>query len=456
MKILIVGLGSSGCSLVKAMSTKDYDITVIDKDKKLVDEITDRYNVNGIVGSGASAETLLKAGANTADALVALTRIDEINLLSCMQAKTLGTKRTAARLMLPDFVHETDALKKEYKIDYFVKPKADIAEEIYRNIGLPGFVKMEGFFGNEVQMMDLSITADSPLADKSLIEIKKSLDLDMLVSTVIRDEKLYVPDGSFIIQEGDRVSIVASKACMSNILTKLGITPGETRHIVIVGGGITGEYLTEMLLHDKKNITILDNDLDRCRYLMEKYPSVKVAYSEGDITDVLEEENVRKADALISLTDNDETNLVISMYAWSQNVASIITRVDKPGHVKLLHKVNMDITVSPTELSVLKMLRFVRNYEMGDADNEIGKFYNVADGMAEVMEFVADKSFERIDVKLMEKSFKLKKDVLIAGIIRDSKLIIPSGNSKITEGDRVIVTASKKNRIRTLNEILAK
>ena len=142
------------------------------------------------------------------------------------------------------------------------------------------------------------------------------------------------------------------------------------------------------------------------------------------------------------------------MFAWSQNVPSIITRVDKTGHVKLLHKVNMDITVSPTELSVLKMLRFIRYYEMGDAENDIGKFYNIADGKAEVMEFVASKSFSKLDVAFKEKEFKLKKDILIAGIIRDTRLVIPSGNSKIIEGDRVIVATSKKNQIRSLNEIL--
>ena len=224
MKIIIVGLGSAGCSLVKALSASDYDVTVIDKEKKLVDEVTDEFNVNGIVGSGASAETLLKAGADTADALVALTHIDEINLLSCMQAKTIGTRRTAARLLLPDFVHEADSLKKQYNIDYFVKPKSDIAEEIFRNIGLPGFVKMEGFFGNEVQMIDLSVMPDSPLCDKSLIEIKQALNLNMLVSTVIREEELFVPDGTFVIKQGDQIGIVAAKADIPEILCKLGIS----------------------------------------------------------------------------------------------------------------------------------------------------------------------------------------------------------------------------------------
>lgn len=454
MKIIIVGLGRAGSYLTKVLSGEAYDVTVIDTDKSLVDEITDKYNVNGVVGSGASKETLLKAGADSADSLVALTHVDEINLLSCMQAKSIGTRRCAARLLLPDFIHEADSIKKEYNIDYLVKPKLDIAEEIYRNIGLPGFVKMEGFFGNEVQMINLSVLEYSPLNGKSLIEIKQSLDLNMLVCTVIRDGKLYVPDGTFVIEANDQIGIVAAKNDIDDILDKLGIIVEPAKNIAIVGGGITGEYLAALLIKDKKNLTIIDNNINRCRDLMEKFPKAKVSYCEGDIMEVLEEEKIGKKDALVSLTDNDEANLVISMFAWSQNVPSIITRVDKTGHVKLLHKVNMDITVSPTELSVLKMLRFIRYYEMGDAENDIGKFYNIADGKAEVMEFVASKSFSKLDVAFKEKEFKLKKDILIAGIIRDTRLVIPSGNSKIIEGDRVIVATSKKNQIRSLNEIL--
>ncbi len=455
MKIIIVGLGSAGTALVRSLSGENYDITVIDKNKILVDNVTDNYNVNGIVGSGASKETLMKAGADTADAIIALTHIDEINLLSCMQAKSLGTRRAAARLLLPDFVSEADRLKNEYDIDYFVKPKLDIAEEINRNIGLPGFIKLEGFFGNAVQMINLSVKADSPLAGKNLMEVKQSVDADIIVATVIRDGKLYVPDGTFTLKVDDQLGIVIDKETVHETLTKLDVEQKAAKKVSIVGGGITSEYLIDMLVEGKKDVAVYDNNISRCRELMEKYQSIKVNYAEGDVTEALEEEDIEKLDALISITDSDEANLVASMFAWSQNVPSIITRVDKPGHVKLLHKVNMDITVSPTELSVLKMLRFIRNYEIGDAKNDVGKFYMIADGLAEVMEFEAGSSFEKLGVEFKEKKFKLKKDIIIAALVRDDKIIIPSGTTKILEGDKVIVATSKKNHIRVLNEILA-
>ena len=166
MKVIIVGLGQTGNLLIASLANENYDIVVIDKERALVDAVTDKYNVNGVVGSGASRETLLKAGADTADAIVALTHVDEINLLSCMQAKSLGTSYAAARLLMPDFVHEQEELKKQYNIDFFVKPRPDVAEEIYRNIGMPGFTKLEGFWGNKVQLLNMNVLDNSVLKDR--------------------------------------------------------------------------------------------------------------------------------------------------------------------------------------------------------------------------------------------------------------------------------------------------
>ena len=454
MKIIIVGLGRTGTSLVKTLSGENYDITVIDSEKELVDAITDKYNVNGITGSGASTETLMAAGADSADAIIALTHTDEVNLLSCMQARSLGTRRSAARLLLPDFVHEAESLKKEYSIDYFVKPKSDVAEEICRNIGMPGFMKLEGYWEDNVQIIDMNLLDSSPLIGRTLSDIKHSTGLNILVIAVIRDDKLYIPDGNFVLKEGDNISIAAAKGNIADTLKTLGITRCDTKKIVIVGGGITGMYLIDMLKDAHKDITVLENDVKRCRELMQKYPDINVAYSGGEILDVLEEEQVSGSDCVISMTDNDETNLVISMYAWSCRIPSIITRVDKPEHVKLLHKVNIDITVSPTELSTLKMVRFIRDHEMGDQENGIGKFYNIADNKAEVMEFTASAEFKGIDTPLSD--LGLKKDILITSIIRNGKLIIPSGQECIKNGDKVIVTSAKSNKIRNLREILLK
>ena len=193
MKIIVVGLGRAGNLLISSLANENYDVVVIDKDRDKVDAITDKYNVNGVVGSGASQETLRKAGADTADAIVALTHVDEINLLSCMQAKSIGTRIAAARILEPDLVSEMDKLKKQYNIDFFMKPRLDIAEEIYRNMGMPGFAKLEGFWENEIQFLNLNILENNPLIGRTLTDIKQTGNLNILVVSVIRKGKLFIP-----------------------------------------------------------------------------------------------------------------------------------------------------------------------------------------------------------------------------------------------------------------------
>ena len=453
MKIIIVGSGRTGRSLIEALSEKNYDITVIDKVKSIVDEITDKYNVSGVVGSGASKDTLLKAGADTADVLIALTPVDEINILSCVQAKAVGTVRTVARVFQPDFAAERKTLEKEQNIDYIFNPKYDMAEESARSIGLPGTVKPEGLFGGRVQIVTVTVVPDSPLCGKNLFEVRKEVDEPFLMTTVLRDGRLFVPDGSFKIEAGDSIGIAAKNDRIRDILLKIGIVKTSVRKVMIVGGGITAEYLIEMLLAERKNITVIESDLERCQTLMEKYPGVKVSYGVGEMSEILEDENIASMDALCSLTDADETNLVTSMYAWSRNVPSILTRIDSPGHLKLLHRINLDITLSSSEISVYKLIRFVHNQEAGNAPNEIEKYSTVAEGKGEALQFTAGNDFAKKDVQFKDPSFKLRKNVLVASIIRGDELIIPGGLDSIRVGDKVIIVADKKHHVERLNEI---
>lgn len=456
MKIIIVGLGQTGNLLLSSLSGENIDVVVIDQDKFLVDEATDKYNVNGIIGSGASLETLRTAGADTADAIIALTRIDEVNLLSCMQAKALGTRFAAARILMPDFVREADSLKKEYNIDLLMKPRLDIAKEIYRNIGMPGFTKLEGFWGDKIQLLDMNILENSILKGRTLIDIRQKLKLDMLIITVLRKGKLHIPKGDFVIEEGDSLNIAVSGKNLEDTLEKLGIKRNRSKKIVIVGGGSTCEYLLKLLEKDRCDITVFENNSHRCRQLIEKYLDVNIEYSGGGTLEVLAEENITSSDAVISLTEQDETNLVTSMFAWSCKIPSIITRVDKPEHVKLLYKVNIDITVSPAETTARTALRFLREIEVRDAGKDIGKYYLLADSKAEIIEVPATKDFKALGTAFKDQSFRLKKDVLITAILRGEELIIPSGDTCIKDGDRVIVTSNRKNAVRSLGDVLSR
>lgn len=453
MKIIVVGIGKAGLSLIESLMDEGADVTVIEKSAEIVKKVTDKFNVNGVVGSGASRETLLKAGANTADMLIALTAVDEVNLLSCMQAKNLGTRRTAARLLLTDLTQEREALKQEYSIDYIISPKVDIAHMIYQNVGLPGNVKLEGFFDEKIQMLELNVLKDSVFAGNRLCDVKRKLNAEILIVAVKRKGKLVVPTGDFVCEPSDDIYMVADTEGMKNAFSTMEIVKKPAKHVLIVGGGATTEYVAGMLLKDRREVTILDDDIDRCQHLMATFPKASVAFGNMESVETLEEVDLSKKDVVISVTERDETNLVVSLFSWAKGVHSIITRVDSPEHVKLLHNVNMDITVSPSELATNKLLRFVKNYEVGDGENEILRFYSICDGAAEIMEFKVRGDFKYKNVTLKDPGFCIKKDSLIAAVIRDDEVVIPNGETCLKENDRVVIVSSKKNHIVKLEDL---
>ena len=370
MKIIVVGLGETGRALVRVLDETDHDIIVVDENAEIVDAVTDKYRVNGVVGSGASVHTLKKAGADTADFLIALTHTDEINLLCCMQAKATGTRLCAARLLQPDLVSEEETLKQKYSIDFFVKPRLDLAEEVYRNIGLPGYVKLESYMDEKIYVLDLNVVGASPLIGKTIGVIRTEFEGYMQIGVLIRSNKAHTPKDDLVVKDGDTLYIVVRKEGLDQAFRSLGIKRDKIRDVVIVGGRMSCGYLAKKLLDAGKKVTMIDDDDARARTKMDSFPDANVIYAESDITEVLEEERVEKADAIVSLTDNDETNLVVSMLAWSKKIPSVITRVDKQVHVQLLHKVNIDITVSPTEISVFRIIRFISEVSNTNPDEQ--------------------------------------------------------------------------------------
>lgn len=454
MKIIVIGLGRTGRLLISSLASENYDIVVIDKEQKLIDEITDQYSVNGIVGSGASRETLIAAGASTADAIVALTPIDEINLLSCMQAKNLGTRYAAARIAMPDFVKESDTLKSEYRIDFMIKPKEDVAEEIYQNIGMPGYTKFVGFWENGLHLMDLNLLEESPLCGRSLNDIKKSNSLNIMVVAVLRGGKLIIPDGNFVVNEGDNLTLAIAEEQLPDTLKTLGISRKKVKKIMIIGGNTISEYLLGLMEKDRYQVTVLEEDANKCRKLMDRFPHCRILCTgEGELLEILKEEQLSEMDMVVSLTSSDETNLVISMYSWSCHIPSVLTFVEVPEHLRMLHKVNIDITVSSVESASLKAMRFIRYHDGDLPQKEMGKFYLVAGGQAEIKEILAGSDFKLLNIPFKDSKFHLKKGVLITAIFRDGKMIVPTGDTFIQEGDQVIVATSRKLKIRHLNDI---
>jgi len=457
MKIIIVGLGQTGTLLARRIAAEYHDTVVIDSDRERVESVTNLYNVSGVCGSGASREILLQAGAATADVLIAVSPVDEVNLMACMVAKNCGTRYAVARIHRPELSGDGDYFAKAFQIDFITNPKRDTALEMFRQIGMPGRVKADAYFSDVATIIRINMDKNIiPGGGMSMREAKNFFGTDMLAATVSRGEKLFIPKGDFVIQPGDVVGIIAADTAVSQIIMKLGLMNKPAKRVVLVGGGTVAYYLGKKLLEDKKTVTILENDKKRCAELAQLLPGAEISYADGVDADVLLEEGLDRADVCVSLTGSDDANLVISLFAWSCGVGSVVTRVNATAYEKLLNKVNMDITISPAVISADRVMGFVRNVTVHNAKgNDIQCLYQLAGGMAEAIEFIAYDNCRKLGITFKQPDFKLKKDTLVAMIIRQGQVFIPDGNSCIQSGDRVVVISKRGHGLNTLNDIFA-
>lgn len=455
MKIIIVGLGQTGTLLAQRTAEENHDVAVIDSDKERVESVTNLYNVSGVCGSGASREILLQAGAAAADVIIAVSPQDEVNLMACAVAKDCGTRYTVARIHRPELSADKDYFAETFRVDYVVNPKRDTALEMYRQIRIPGRVKADAYFSDVATIIRIRMDQDLiPGGSMPLTEVKRFFDTDMLVATVIRGEKLYIPRGDFVIQPGDVVGIIAADTAISQIIMKLGLSHKPARRFMLVGGGTVAYYLAQKLLENKGSVTILEKDKKRCAELAELLPEAEVSFADGIDADVLLEEGIKKADVCVSLTGSDDTNLVVSLFAWSNGVESVVTRVNTTAYEKLLSQVNMDVTLSPAVISADRIMGFVKNVTVYNAKgNDIQCLYQLSNGRAEAIEFIAYDSCKKLGITFKQPEFKVKKDILVALIIRQGEVIIPDGNSCIQSGDRVVVISKRGHDLNVLNDI---
>ncbi len=457
MKIIVVGMGQSGMGLADLLAKEKHDVIVVDSDKEKIDYVTNHYSVSGVCGSGVSKAVLKSAGAETADVVLAMTELDEVNLMICKIAKSCGTRYGAARLYQPALTMEEKELAQEFQVDYLLNPKMETAKVMVNQIGLSGRVKADAFFDGLGCMIRVTVEKNMlPKEQMPLLEIKSFFGVEMLVATIKRDGELMIPDGKSYVTAGDVLDIVASNESIHEIVKKLGLVKKATKNVFMVGGGDISFYLAEALLKDKKKVTIVEKDKKRCMELLEKLPEAKVCLANGLKEEVLLEEGMKDADACVSVTGSDENNLVISLFAWSQGIESILTKVESTDYENLLTKVNIDITVSPSIITINSMFGFVRNVAVYNASgNDIQSVQQFAEGKAEAVEFNAYNHNKNLNIAIKKPEFRLKKGLLIGMIIRDNVCIIPGGDSVLKAGDKVVVFTKRQKEIglNTLDDI---
>lgn len=454
MRIVIVGLGQTGQELAKEFIDAGHEIIVIDTEKELVENFTNNYDAIGIVGSGASKEVQLKAKANNADVLIALSPTDEVNLMSCITAKLLGTKYTIARVTAEEYVYDEAYLTKDLGIDLIINAEYEIATQITRIIGNTSNVKTRMFANGKVDVVELKIKEDSLFLGLKVNKIKEKLKEDIIIAAILRNDKLIIPRGDAEIKLDDELYVIAKNNEMYKLLKTLKLIEKPIKSVFVVGSGKIGKYLFKNLTQMKVKTKVVDNDKEKCIETVEQFPEITVVHGNGVDSEMLIEEGIKDYDCCIAITGEDEVNIVVTLFAWSHKIRKLITKVISVNYSKMLNNVDIDNTLSPHFVVFSSIHRFIRGItEKGAREENIKSLYRFAKNTAEAIEFVAKKDFAEIGKAL--KDINLKKDIVVAFIIRNNKVIMPNGLTTIEVGDRVIIVSPADKNLSKLEEIIS-
>ena len=453
MKIIIVGVGKIGATLIESLESEGHDITVVDREQKVIDEISNIYDVMCVCGNGVDNDTLKEAQVATADLLISVTDSDEINMLICFIAKKMGASYTVARIRNPEFNDKRmDQVKQYLDISLTINPELLAAQEIFNILKLPAAINIETFSRRNFEMVELIIKEDSNISGMSLIDLRKKYKANFLICVVKRGEEIYIPDGNFVLKSGDRICITANFAEVQKLLKMLGLAKKHSKKIMILGATTTSYYLSKMLLRSGSEVTVIDKDINRCNQFAELLPNAVIINGDGAQQDVLMEEGIDSVDAFASLTGMDEENILISFFAQSQNVSRVVAKVNRNELAAMAEKLGLDSIVSPKK-AVSNIITSYARALQNTLGSNVETMYKLMDGSVEALEFNVQADFKGQHIPL--KDMQLKNNVLIAGIIRKRKAFVPTGDDEIVVGDKIIVIAkATEQKMNDLADIL--
>ncbi len=453
MRIVIVGDGKVGSALTEQLGKEGHDIVVIDSNKRVLREAADALDVMVVHGNGATRRVQEMAEVGTSDLLIAATSADEINLLCCIIAKKLGCPHTIARVRNPEYAHQLFFLKDELGLSMMVNPESAAAREIFRLLQFPSFLHRDSFAKGRVEIVEIELRQGSRLIGKRLSELYKSAKVNVLVCSVERGESVHIPDGKFCLREHDKISVTASSADLALLIRNLGLERRKIRNVMIIGGGSSiAYYLAKQLIETGVDVKMIELDQERCLTLAEMLPKATVIQADGSERRILDSEGAAAMDAVVTLTNIDEENLIISMYADFIGVPKVITKINRTEYTEVFRDRGIGQVVSPKELCTNEIVRYVRAMQ-NTMEGPVLTLHRIGDGKMEALEFRAGDTTRHLGETLA--NIKLKPDILIACINRMGNVIIPRGGDQIELGDTVVVVTKADRMIQDINDIFA-
>lgn len=447
MNIIIIGAGKVGYTVAKYLSVEDDNVTIVDNSVAALERINNNLDVMCIKGNCTNLKVLNEAGIKDADLLISVTNSDELNMLTSLAAKKLGAKHTVARVRNPDYDEGISLLTEAVGIDLMINPEKAAAMEISKLIRYPSVSSIDDFSNGRVNLIGFKISEGSVLENKRVSEID-FVRGNILFCGIERDDEFIIPKGDDVFQNNDKVYVIGEHNEIENLFKKLGKYKKKLRNAMIIGGGKVTYYLGKKIDDAGIQCKIIERNYEKCKELTGILPHAIIINGDGLDQDLLLSENLSEADTFITLTDRDEDNLIASLFATKNSVKNIITKITRDNYNDIAMTVGINSVINPKFVTANTILKYVRSLK-GSRYCSIENIYKICNERAEAIEFSISNNTRYINEKLKNIKFK---DSLIATIVRDNKIIIPTGDDVLKLNDRVIVV-TKNGKLLDINGI---
>ncbi|MGD8368618.1 MAG: Trk system potassium transporter TrkA [Desulfobacterales bacterium] len=448
MKVIIVGAGEVGFHIARHLAVENKDVVVIDRNPEALRRVSEHIDVQTVVGSGGSPLVLEEAGVKEAEILLAVTDSDETNLVACLVANVVSpSTKKLARIRDADYDAYVDTFRDNPPhIDTLINPETEVVKSISQMMNFPGAADVGDFAEGRVKFVGIYLEEGAKVVDIPLVGLAAQIGKKMpLIAAVVRDEKLTIPRGNFKLAAGDLVYFITEEERLLDILEVFEKQREPVRRVMIIGGGQIGFRLAALLEKRGIHCKLIDRNPDRCASLADTLNKVVVICGDGSDQSLLEEENIQDMDAVVSLTSDEETNILCSLLAKRMGARKTITKISKFSYFPLMSAIGLEQVVSPRLSAINSILQHIRRGKVLAARS-------IKEAEAEVMEAVAMETSEIVGKPLSQ--LELPKGSLVTAIIREKEVVIPSGESVIAPGDRIIIFAVK-DAIPRIEKILA-
>ena len=451
LKIIIVGCGRVGVTLVEQLIHEKHDITIIDRNERKIRELTELYDVMGVIGNGASYEIQREAGIESSDLLIAVTDYDEMNLLCCTIAKQVADCDTIARVRTPDYSRESKYLRDRLGLAMILNPELEAAKEAARILYLPAALEVSSFAHGQAELIRFEIPEDNILDGETLSYLRRNIESNLLVCGIERDGDLFIPSGDFEMRSGDEVMVVADRMVTRSFFERIGFKTDSVRTCMIVGGGMATYYLAQELINMNIEVKIIEKDNRRCEELSIMLPKAIIINGDGSNEELLLEEGIEYVEAFVPLTGRDEENIFLTLFCKQISQAKCITKINHISFTDVINSLDLGSVIYPRYFTSEMIVAYVRA-KKNSTSNSINTLYHLFDHRAEAIEFTIEEECEVTGTPIRD--LTMKSDLLLCFISRSGKIILPQGDDMILPGDIVMVVTSH-NGLTEIKDILA-